>query len=91
MSFTPIATPKPVVGKVLIHEFVALDASGKPFWYFLSIDPSRSQEFEAAIKQAGTNGEIDVTKYGEVIAAGEGSKIPDDVREEVHAKYKVAA
>ena len=91
MSFiSPNSTPKPVTGRIIIHDFVTLDMSGESVWCFVGVEPARSEEFLAAIHQPGDL-EVDPEKYGQVLAFGKGDQVPEDVRKLVYEKYAVAA
>lgn len=88
-SPTPLPTPKPAIGKIIIHEFIAKDTSDEHNWYFVAVAPSRSEEFLAAIQQPGAD--IDLMQYGKVLALGKGNEIPEEVRKEIYTRYAVAS
>jgi len=87
-SFTPLPTPKPVGGKILIYDFTLLDASGEPIWYIVGVAPARAEEFVAILRQPNTN--VDLSLYGKILASGNGSQIPESVRQEIYKKYSVS-
>ena len=61
--------------------------SGKPFWVFAAVKPSKYQVFNASYK----DGTLDIHKFsefGEIIVCGEGKGPPDDVTLKVAEMYQ---
>lgn len=86
--FTPLPTPKPAAGKIMIYDFTADDTSGNPAWYFVGITPSHVDEFLAALENVGVA--FDITQYGKILASGEGTEPPQSVREAIYRKYSAS-
>jgi hypothetical protein len=72
--------------RIIVLIYGMLD-SGKPFWTFAAIKPSKYQEFQ----QAQKDGKVDLyhfTPFGEIIVSGEGKAPPDDVTLKVAELYQ---
>ena len=72
--------------RIIVLIYGMLD-SGKPFWTFAAIKPSKYQEFQ----QAQKDGKIDLYQFkpfGEIIVSGEGKSPPEDVTLKVAELYQ---
>ena len=74
-------------GGFFIYDFTAHDVSGNDVWYLLAVSKSASTPFLNAIKQE--NVDVDVKKFGKILASGEGTKPPEDIKQDILDKYKI--
>lgn len=61
--------------------------SGKPFWLYAAVKPSKYQAFLAEQKN-GTLNLYEFQPYGEIIVSGEGKSPPDEVTLKVAEMYQ---
>jgi hypothetical protein len=67
-----------------IHKLKAKDTTGRWAYYFVLVEPFRERSFLKAI--AG-DGNVDLEKYGKIIASCYGEKPSDEVRAHLKQKY----
>lgn len=68
----------------LIHKLKAKDSTGRWAYYFILVRPSSEQEFLQALK---SNREIDLEKYGFLVASNYGEAPSEEVRAMLKEKY----
>jgi len=59
------------------------DASNKPAWYYVQIEPHLKMRFERAIK----SGAMNVTEFGSIVESGYGEKPPELTRARMKRDY----
>jgi transcriptional regulator with XRE-family HTH domain len=64
-------------------------ASGRPFWAFVAIKPSRYEDFQTA-QEAEAIDLYNFSSYGEIIVSGDTDSPPDDVLLLVSRQYNLA-
>ncbi len=70
----------------IVHIITGRDANGEPFYAYVSVKPSRYEEF-LLITRAGE--EMDLAEFGRILSAGFGEEPPNDVRARMEEKYGV--
>lgn len=87
MTYTPSDTPKPQPEKYLIFNLSSLNPEGEPVWHFLAVPQSRMEAFRQARQSEGN---LDLSQFGKILASGKGEQPPEEVRQEVMRSYAAA-
>lgn len=61
------------------------DGKEKPHWYYVSIMPSKYEDFKAAQEQ----GSYDINDFGEVLYHGPGTEPSDEVKKTMEEAYGI--
>lgn len=70
----------------IVHVISGKDANGKDFYAYVSVRPSRYEEF-ILISRAGE--EMDVAEFGNVLESGFGREPSPEIRRHMEEKYGV--
>lgn len=77
------------VGKIvsqkddLIWRVDGPDEVGRPFWYYIMLNPVKLESFKRKIG----NEELDLNDFGKILKSGYGTEPPPETKEQMHREF----